>query len=289
MNALITGGAGFIGSNLVDKLIELEHNVTILDNLSTGKKENLNPEAKFILGNVQDFKTNEKFDIIYHVAALARIQPSIENPVEFHDTNLNGTLNMLMLAKDCGAKFVFSSSSSVYGETDIFPTPENAPIHPGSPYAAQKYMSEVYCRLFSELYGLDATVFRYFNVYGFRQILTGAYAAVVGIFLDQFKNNKPFTIVGDGTQSRDFVAVQDVVNANVMAMDLNGFNVFNVGMGCNCSINDLADMISTTHPRIYLPRRSGEYQKTLADNFKLIGLVGWQPTITLNQWIESIK
>ena len=288
MNILVTGGLGFIGSNLVDKLIELGYTVTVLDNLSTGKKENLNPKARFILGDVQIFKTNERFDVIYHVAALARIQPSIENPVEFHDTNLNGTLNTLMLAKQCGAKFVFSSSSSVYGETDIFPTTENVPIHPGSPYAAQKYMSEVYCRLFSELYGLNVTVFRYFNVYGFHQILTGAYAAVVGIFLDQFKNNKSFTIVGDGTQSRDFINVQDVVSANVLAVNLKGFNIFNVGVGYDCSINDLADMISITHPRIYLPRRSGEYQKTLAGNSKLIKL-GWQPTITLKQWIESIK
>ena len=288
MNILVTGGAGFIGSNLVDSLIELGHDVTILDNLSTGNKENINPRAKFILADIQIFKTDEKFDVIYHIASLARIQPSIENPVEFHDTNLTGTLEMLMLAKNCGAKFIFSSSSSIYGDQINFPTSEETPKHPGSPYSAQKQMSEIYCQLFYELYGLEVTVLRYFNVYGERQILEGAYAAIVGIFLNQLENNKPFTIVGDGTQKRDFTYVKDVVSANVMAMEWDEFNTFNVGTGKNYSINELADLVSKTHPRIYLPKRSGEYQETRADN-KNIKKLGWQPTITLEQWIKNIK
>ena len=254
MNCLVTGGAGFIGSHLVDKLIDEGHKVLVLDDLSTGKKENINKKADFmewdISKNWDDIGiTIENIDVIFHLAAKARVQPSIESPIEYHNANVNGTLNMLVAARNAGVKrFVFSSSSSVYGdiEEQDLPTTEDAHLNPISPYALHKSIGEQYCKLFSELYDMETVSLRYFNVYGDRMSLEGAYKLVIPIFTEQRLNGEPMTINGDGEQKRDFTYVGDVVQANIAAGTLDRkFNgdVFNIGHGDNRTVNQIADYI----------------------------------------------
>ena len=205
--AVETGGAGFIGSNLVDKLIEQGVEVTILDDLSTGKKENINPKAKFINCDIsivpQSLLTSyiEGADIVFHTAAKARVQPSIEDPLTFNKANVDGTLNMLYASyKAKISRFVYSASSSAYGNASKFPTPEEHSTDPLSPYGLQKYIGEQYCKVFSKVYGLDTVSLRYFNVYGNRMLLEGAYCLVLGIFAKQMLKGKPLTINNDGDQ-----------------------------------------------------------------------------------------
>ena len=258
MKALVTGGAGFIGSNLVDRLIKDGHEVYVLDNFSTGKKENVNEKAVIIQADIEtvDFATMGSFDVVFHLAALARIQPSIADPVLFHRTNVLGSLRLFKAAVDWNARVVFSSSSSIYGDADILPVGELEDSAPASPYALQKLICEQYLKLFADLYGLQAIALRYFNVYGERQITAGAYAAVVGIFMAQHAAGVPFTIVGDGEQRRDFTYVGDVVEGNVKAATVPArdtgrpnFEVVNIGTGNNTSMNELAAAISQEHPR----------------------------------------
>ena len=241
--AVVTGGAGFIGSNLVDKLIDMDVEVTILDDLSTGKKENINSKAKFINCDIsivpQSLLTSyiDGADVIFHLAALARVQPSIEDPLPYNNANITGTLNILLAAHKVGAKrVVYSASSSAYGNATKFPTPEEHPTNPLSPYGLQKYVGEQYCKMFSQVYGLDTVSLRYFNVYGERMNLEGAYCLVMGIFANQMLKGKPLTINNDGEQRRDFTYVGDVVNANILAEthpeDLKG-EPFNIGNGDN--------------------------------------------------------
>jgi UDP-glucose 4-epimerase len=223
MRALVVGGAGFIGSNLVDGLIKDNHIVAVWDNLLTGKRNNVNPKAHFIncdiAGNYDDIKvlmSKFKPDVVFHLAAMARVQPSIDNPIEYHNVNVNGTLNMLNLCVECGVKrFVFSSSSSVYGDAEQVPTTEECELNPMSPYALHKLMGEQYCKLFSKLYGLETVCLRYFNVYGERQYTEGAYCLVMGVFAGHSLKGEPMTINGDGEQTRDFTYVGDVVDANI--------------------------------------------------------------------------
>jgi len=301
MRCIVTGGAGFIGSNLVDRLVKDGHEVQVWDNLSTGKKENINIRAIFIQCDIsrsydarKQLMLDFKPDVVFHLAAKARVQPSIENPIEFNTVNVNGTLNLLKMSADCGVKrFVYSSSSSVYGNVDITPTPEEHILNPLSPYALQKLIGEQYCKLYSELYGLETVCLRYFNVYGERQLLEGAYCLVMGIFAQQRLNNEPMTIRGDGEQRRDFTYVGDVVDANIKA----GFNskipifkcegdVFNIGNGDNRSVNQIADLIGgdrvNVNPVI-------EPKETLADNNKAYRVLGWKPTIKIEDWITKYK
>ena len=229
-------------------------------------------------------------DVVFHLAALARVQPSIENPIEFHNTNVNGTLNLLKACVDCDVKrFVFSSSSSVYGdvkEKDL-PTSEDANLNPMSPYALHKLVGEQYCKLFSELYDLETVCLRYFNVYGERQPIEGAYTLVMGVFAQQLLNGKPMTIRGDGEQRRDFTYVGDVVDANIKCMDypleLNG-DVFNIGNSDNKSVNQIADIMggSRTHIEPVI-----EPRVTLADNSKVKRVLSWKPTEDLEKWISK--
>ncbi len=290
MKILVTGGAGFIGSHLTDELITKGHQVTILDNLLTGKKKNINPKARFIKGNVQSFKfgKDEKFNAIFHMAAQARIQPGIKNPFSYHESNLTGTLRMLILARDQQAQFIFASSSSIFGQTDALPLDEEAPKNPNSPYSLQKLMAEMYCELFYKLYGTQSVILRYFNVYGERQLEEGPYAAVIGVFLKQLKEGKPFTIFGDGEQKRDFTYVKDTVGTTVSTLGLKGFHIFNIGSGKNYSVNEVADLISKEHPRTYLPPRAGEYQATLADCSRAKKILGWQAKVSLEKWLTSL-
>ena len=297
MNCLVTGGAGFIGSHLVDKLIDEGHKVLVLDDLSTGKKENINKKADFrewdISKNWDDIGiTIENIDVIFHLAAKARVQPSIESPIEYHNANVNGTLNMLVAARDAGVKrFVFSSSSSVYGdiEEQDLPTTENAHLNPISPYALHKSIGEQYCKLFSELYDMETISLRYFNVYGDRMSLEGAYKLVIPIFTEQRLNGEPMTINGDGKQKRDFTYVGDVVDANIAAGTLDRkFNgdVFNIGHGDNRTVNQIADYIGGE--RIHRDPVI-EPKATLADNQKAKDVLDFNPSTNIEEWIPSWK
>ncbi len=293
---LVTGGAGFIGSHLVDRLITDGHEVVVLDNLSTGKRDNLNSKAKLIECDIADFTVIEKHfaevEVVFHLAALARIQPSIKDPLPANHTNVTGTLNVLWAAKKHGVtKVIYSGSSSAYGlqPTENFPLKETLPTHPSSPYALQKLVGEQYCQLFSSLYGLPTVIFRYFNVYGPRQLTEGSYATVIGIFLKQTREGRPMTIVGDGKQRRDFTHVSDIVEANILAWQkvIPPGEVINLGTGKNYSINEIAQLIGG--PDIHITERLGEYPITQADNSKARKLLGWQPKISLEQGILDLK
>ena len=301
MRCIVTGGAGFIGSNLVDKLIDDGHEVIIFDNYSTGKKENVNPKAKFFLVDIShqpsfEHKTMKDImsgvDVVFHLAAKARVQPSIENPIEYHNTNVNGTLNMLDACRRYGVKrFIFSSSSSVYGDVEQLPTPEEQELNPMSPYALHKLQGEQYCKLFSELYDLETVCLRYFNVYGERQNTEGAYCLVMGIFAGQLLKGEPMTINGDGENRRDFTYVGDVVDANIRCMDypleLNG-DVFNIGNGDNRSVNQIANLLSEDGDRINREPVI-EPKETLANNSKAKKMLGWKPTNKIEDWIIDYK
>ena len=297
MKYVVVGGAGFIGSNIVDKLVEQNHEVVIIDNLSTGKMENVNPKAsvEYIdICNVKECSAMVEImsgaDALFLLAAKARVQPSIENPVEYEINNTIGTLNVLKCASDAGVRrVVYSASSSAYGNTEKLPSKESDPVNPLSPYGAQKYYGEVMCKMFSEVYGLETVSLRYFNIYGERQNVGGAYAMVIGIFVDQLLNGKPMTIRGDGEQRRDFTYVGDVVNANILASqseNVGNGEVINIGNGDNRSINDIADMIGgdkvNVDPVI-------EPKATLANNSLAEELLGWKPTQNIEDWIPKYK
>ena len=312
--AIVTGGAGFIGSHLVDKLIEQGVEVIVIDNLSTGKKENINPKAKFFEHDIyrithpaiklvnspfQIHKVGKKSyhildcfndtDVIFHMAALARVQPSIEDPTPYHDTNVTGTHNILRLANDIGIKkIVFSSSSSVYGNAK-FPTSEEHPLNPMSPYALHKLIGEQYMKLYSDLYDLDTVSLRYFNVYGDRMALDGAYRLAIPIFASQIKEGKPCTINNDGEQRRDFTCVNDVVDANILvATSDKKFNgeVYNIGNGNNTSVNELVDMMGGEKS---YGKKVIEPFETLASTAKIDLDLDWKPKGNLQEWMNKYK
>lgn len=293
---LVTGGAGFIGSSLVDALIDKGAEVTIIDDLSTGNRKNINPKATFLKYNLCLIDTGKLIEIfngikvIFHLAALARVQPSIESPIDYNNANVNGTLNLLYAAHKAGVnRVVYSSSSSVYGDVEIFPTPETTELNPMSPYALQKLIGEQYCQLFSQVYNLDTVCLRYFNVYGERMDLDGAYCLVTGIFAKQMKESKPLTITNDGNQKRDFTYVGDVIHANILAgvhsVYLGG-EVFNIGHGKNVSINEVANMFGGQ--KVYGEKRFEPFE-TLADNQKAKDQLKWNPTGNLSKWIKKYK
>jgi UDP-glucose 4-epimerase len=274
-------------------LIEEGKEVIILDNFSTGKRENCNPKATVY---EVDLSTDhlqpllEGVDVVFHFAALARVQPSIEDPITFNKHNVDSTLRLLKACHDKGVKrVVYSASSSCYGDAVEFPTPETHSTNPLSPYGLQKYIGEQYCKMFSEVYGLDTCSLRYFNVYGERMNLEGAYKLVLGIFAKQMLDGKPLTITNDGNQRRDFTYVKDVVEANWLAAthkdQLKG-NSFNIGNGNNYSVNELADMLGGE--KTYGEKRLEPFE-TLADNSKAKYILGWTPTGHLPTWLEQYK
>lgn len=294
MKCLVTGGAGFIGSNLVDELVGLGHQVLIIDNLSLGKKKNLNPKAKFYKKDIRDYKSIKPLfrgvDCVFHLAAQPRIQPSIIDPATSFDNNVLGTFNVLLACKENKVpKIVYSASSSAYGDQKSLPLKEEMRANTKNPYALFKYMGEEMCHLFCQLYGLPTVCLRYFNVYGERQLVEGAYSTVIGIFLKQKKEGKPLTIVGDGNQRRDFTYVKDVVRANIMAMKSRKAigHLINIGSGQNYSVNEVAHMIDKNHK--FIPPRLGESRVTLADISKAKKLLGWQPQVTLENWLKKVQ
>jgi UDP-glucose 4-epimerase len=293
--AIVTGGAGFIGSHLVDKLIKQGVEVTIIDDFSTGKVENVNKKAYCWKQDISKVDINELtyfmkgVDVVFHLAALARVQPSIEEPLPYHDVNVTGTHNLLVAASKVGIKkFVFSSSSSVYGDAKV-PTSEEHPLNPISPYALHKLIGEQYCKLFSTLYDIDTVCLRYFNVYGDRMALDGAYRLAIPIFASQIKEGKPCTINNDGEQRRDFTYVDDVVNANILVATKNKrFNgeVYNIGNGDNTSVNELVDMMGgekTYGNKVIEPF------ETLASTAKIDLDLDWKPKGNLQEWINKYK
>lgn len=283
MKVLVTGGLGFIGSHVTDLLIEAGHEVDIIDDLSTGSRDNLNPKANLFIKSINsdEFWEGADYEVVYHLAALPRIQPSIINPVPYHEANVNGTLKVLEYCRRYGSKLIFSSSSSVYAGTEI-PATEDAPIKPRNPYTLQKSIGEQYVDLYRDLYDLNAVSLRYFNVYGERQPLTGAYCTVIGIFLNQRKEGKPLTITSDGEQRRDFTYVGDVARANLIALVWSG--TYNIGKGANLSINQVAKLVGG--PTEYISERKGEVRETLADNSKARA-EGWEPTKGLAEWLDE--
>ena len=295
MKALVTGGAGFIGSNLVDALIDRGDKVIIIDNLSTGKKENLNPKAEFHKLDIRDLEKIEPLfrgvDCVFHLAALPRVPFSVEHPLEAHTNNAVGTLCVLIASKDAKVKkVVYSSSSSIYGDQKELPLKEDMLPKPNSPYGLQKLVGEEYCKLFNKLYGLSTVSLRYFNVYGPRIALEGAYALVIGAFLKQKMANEPLTIDGDGEQSRDFTHVRDVVRANILAAESNKVGngeVINIGAGERHSINKIAALIGGK--TVNRPARIGDVRHTLADNTRAKNLLGWKPEISIEEGIKELK
>lgn len=292
---LVTGGCGFIGSHVVEALLAEGHEVVILDDLSTGTKWWVQAKIKghegvpFVHGDIRDpdiYGRIGAVDYVFHLGALARIQPSIEDPVGSNDVNLVGTLMVLEYCRKHKAKLIFSGSSSIYAGQKL-PTAESDQKFPKNPYALQKSLAEQYIKLYKLLYGVDYAILRYFNVYGERQILEGAYAAVVGIFLDQVRYQRPITITNDGKQRRDFTYVKDVAQANLKAMDWTG--IYNIGTGKNYSILDIAEAVGgKDYPIEFIGNRKGEAQATQADNSKALKK-GWKPTKDIVEWINEAK
>jgi len=278
MNILVTGGGGFIGSHLVDRLIDQDHTVYVLDNLSTGKMENLNPKATFLEGKVEKLPhvPVEKVDIIFHLAALARIQPSFEQPFETYLANSTGTMVMLEFARRHRSKIVYAGSSTFYGGIYL------------NPYAFFKHAGEECCKLYSHIYGVPTAIARFFNVYGPRQIGEGDYSTVIGIWERQYHNKQPLTITGDGEQRRDFTHVDDIVSGLIAMSEAEWKGeVFNLGSGINYSLNEVAKMFNNSEVQ-YIPARPGEARDTLADINKTVEMLNWRPQKSLTEYCRSI-
>ena len=291
---VVTGGAGFIGSHLTDALVESGFEVHVVDNLSGGKRENVNPKAQFHEVDIRDFeKLGEVFrgaQYVFHTAALPRVMPSISDPRTTHDVNVTGTLNVLVAARDAGVKrVIYSASSSAYGEQPELPLKETMPANPIHPYGLQKWIGELNSALFSKLYNLETVSLRYFNVYGPGAPVDGAYASVVARFLHQRKTGQPLTIVPDGTMTRDFTHVRDVVRANILAAKspkVGRGEVINIGGGKNWKIIEVAEMIGG--PTVFIEPRV-EAKHSLADNSKAKELLGWEPAVTFEEGIKELK
>jgi len=298
MKALVTGGAGFIGSNLVDKLIDMNWEVVVIDNESAECNEKFywNPKADNHKLDICDYEfTRDLYndvDYVFHLAAESRLQPAIKNPINAVTKNSVGTCTVLQCARESGVeKVIYSSTSSAYG-LNKFPNYETDPNDCLNPYSVSKVSGEELCKLYNSLYGLKTIIFRYFNVYGERSPTTGQYAPVIGVFLRQKNSGQPLTIVGDGEQRRDFVHVQDVANANLMVALANLDDecygqVYNIGSGENISILEIAQMISSDY--VHIPPRDGEARTTLACIDKARNTFGWEPKLKVKMWIEENK
>lgn len=293
----VMGGAGFIGSNLVDELMMQGHEVTVLDNFSEGKHENLskwrgNERLQVVRGDIRDFETVKRCvanrEWVFHLAAMSRIQPSITDPLLAFSENYMGTANVLEACRIGGVKrVVYSASSSAYGLKNPIPNVEDMPTDCLNPYSLSKKGGEELCKLYNDLYGLSTVSLRYFNVYGPRHQEEGSYATVIAIFRKQKRLGQKLTIVGDGEQRRDFTFVGDVVRANMLAaMNREATGVFNIGTGQNYSVNELAGMVGGA--TVNIPPRPAEARITLADNSRARSVLGWKPQVTLQQGLEIV-
>lgn len=296
---VVTGGAGFIGSHLAEELAK-NNEVIIIDNLSTGKIGNIQhllelDNVSFIKGDVRDLellkKSFENADYVFHQAAIPSVPRSIKDPISTNEVNVNGTLNVLIAARDCDVKkVVYASSSSVYGDSPTLPKKESMLPNPLSPYAVSKLTGEYYCKVFSILYGLKTICLRYFNVYGPRQDPSSQYAAVIPKFISRILNNKPPIIYGDGKQTRDFTFVKDVVYANILAAETQAQGIFNIATGKRISIHDLAHKIMNIIGKhlniIYDKPRPGDIRDSLADISKAIAKINYKPKYSLDKGLE---
>lgn len=292
---VVTGGAGFIGSHVVDALIERGHDVHVIDMFVGGKREDrLNPKATYHEIDIRDYDGIAPIingaQYVFHEAALPRVQFSIEYPQETFAVNVDGLVSVLRASHEGGVKrVIYAASSSAYGEQDTLPLSEDMTAQPKSPYGLQKYIGELSCRVWSEVYQLPTVSLRYFNVYGPRFDPNGAYALVIGKFITQRKEGKPMTITGDGTHTRDFTHIRDVVTANLLAMEsprVGSGEVINIGAGNNVSVNTIAELIGG--PTEHVPERL-EPAHTRADNRKARELLGWAPTISIEAGIAELK
>ena len=278
---LVTGGAGFIGTNLIKRLIGNGHQVLCFDNYSTGSKDNEQPGCQYFNINLADSEDYNLLinrpDAIFHLAALARIEPSFQFPKKTFEDNVNGTLNILDYAKEHNIKVVYAGSSSYHG--GVY---EN-------PYTYTKWQGEELCKLYNKIYALDTIICRFYNVYGPYQITDGAYSAIVGIFENQYLNKDPLTITGDGEQRRDFTHVDDIVDGLIKASEYSSSNsdIFEFGTGKNYSINELADMFGKDYPKKYLPKREGEMRTTLCDISSAKEKINYSPTKDLGDYIKE--
>ena len=293
--AIVTGGAGFIGSHLVDALLAENISVRVIDNYSTGRPENLAHVAGQVELVEADFaksgswqKLFQDTDWVFHLGALADIVPSIQRPADYFQANVDGTFNVLEAAKNAGVKrFVYAASSSCYGIPDKYPTSEDADISPQYPYALTKRLGEELVMHWAQLYNLPAIALRLFNVYGPRSRTSGTYGAVLGVFLAQKLANKPFTVVGDGSQTRDFTYVTDVANAFLTAAQSSVCEeVFNVGSGETVSVNRLVELLGGEVT--YIPKRPGEPDCTYADITKIRRDLKWQPKVSIKQGVDNV-
>jgi UDP-glucose 4-epimerase len=305
MKAVVTGGAGFIGSHLVDRLVSDGHEVIVIDNESADANErfywnNQSENHKYDVATsnscapVYIGKLFSDADVVFHLAADSRIQPSISDPVKTIRNNIMGTSNVLEMARRNGVKrFVYSSTSAAYGLANTPPLSETMPTDCLNPYSVSKVAGEEMCRMYARLYGMETVSFRYFNVYGERQPLRGQYAPVIGIFLRQREAGEPMTIVGDGTQRRDFTYVGDVVQANIRAAtmtqpkDYEWGQVYNIGTGRNYSINEIAALMGGEVA--FIPPRPAESKLSLANASKALNEIGWSAKVRLEDWIAAHK
>ncbi len=296
MKYVVTGGAGFIGSHLTERLVKQGDVVTVLDNLNTGKIENLKSVSKkinFVQNDIRDFEVlrslMENVDGVFHQAAMASVQDSFRIPEKFHDVNVNGTENIFKIAKEFGIKVVYASSSSVYGDTSILPTTESDEKRPINPYAKTKLEKDKLAEQYAKN-GLKVIGLRYFNVFGPRQ--SKEYAGVIKLFLERIQQGLPPLVNGDGLQIRDFVYVDDAVNANILSMESDiDFEFFNIGTGTTISILDLANMIikfsGLKIKPIHRPALSGDVRATQADITKVKTMLKWRPTTSIQDWLKS--
>lgn len=297
IKSIVTGGAGFIGSHLVDKLVENGHYVTVIDNLSTGRINNIGHHSKknvkLVKADISKHKGLEKIfknnSYVFHLAGLADIVPSIENPGKYFDANVLGTLNILKACKNLKLKkLIYAASASCYGIPKKYPTNENSKIDLQYPYALTKFLGEKMVMHWAKVYNMPNLSLRFFNVYGLRSRTTGAYGAVFGVFLAQKLSNKPLTIVGDGKQTRDFINVKDLVNSIYKASikkNLKG-KIFNLGSGKETSVNEIAKIIGGK--KINVPKRPGEPDRSQADITKIKNELGWSPKITVKAGVKEL-
>ena len=284
MKAVVTGGAGFIGSHLVDRLISDGHTVYVVDDFSTGKESNLNDDANIFRCDIANFELHKitfgwedvwkDADTIFHLAAKARIQPSFKNPIGTFDVNTKATLDICELARKYNSKIIYSGSSSFYADPHL------------NPYALSKYHGEGLCRMYNKVYDVPVSVARFFNVYGDRHLRTGPFSTVVGIFEEQYLSRNPLTITGDGTQRRDFTHIEDIVDGLILMSESKcDGSIFNLGTGRNYSINELAKMYDCEYE--YIPRPPGEAKNTLADIDSSRKILGYNPKGSLEEYVSS--